>query len=52
MSMLRTCVSAASAYDPDGWDQSPEAPYRKALRLVSKIPTLIAYDHRHGTVRR
>src|SRR5439155_10798844 len=25
MSMLRTSVSAASAYDPDGWDQSPEA---------------------------
>src|SRR5919198_4325433 len=23
MSMLRTSVSAASAYDPDGWDQSP-----------------------------
>jgi len=25
MSMLRTSVSAASAYDPDGWDQGPEA---------------------------
>ena len=25
MSMLRTSVSAASAYDPDGWDQSAEA---------------------------
>jgi citrate synthase len=50
MSMLRTCVSAASAYDPDGWDQSPEATYRKAIRLVSLIPTLIAsYDrHRRG----
>jgi citrate synthase len=50
MSMLRTSVSAASAYDPDGWDQSPEANYRKAIRLVSLMPTLIAYydRHRHG----
>jgi 2-methylcitrate synthase len=50
MSMLRTAVSAASAYDPDGWDQSPEANYRKAIRLISLIPTLIAdYDrHRRG----
>jgi citrate synthase len=47
MSMLRTSVSAASAYDPDGWDQSPEANYRKAIRLVSVMPTLIAYYDRH-----
>jgi citrate synthase len=47
MSMLRTSVSAASAYDPDGWDQSPEANYRKAIRLVSLMPTLIAYYDRH-----
>ncbi len=47
MSMLRTCVSAASAYDPDGWDQSPEANYRKAIRLVALMPTLIShYDRR------
>ncbi len=50
MSMLRTTVSAASAYDPDGWDQSPQANARKAIRLISLFPTLIAlYDrHRHG----
>ena len=47
MSMLRTSVSAASAYDPDGWDQSPEANYRKAIRLISVIPTLIAHYDRH-----
>ena len=46
MSMLRTSVSAASAFDPDGWDHSPEAQYRKALRLIAKAPTLIAYYHR------
>jgi citrate synthase len=50
MSMLRTAVSAASAYDPDGWDQSPEANYRKAIRLISLMPTLVTdYDrHRRG----
>jgi citrate synthase len=47
MSMLRTGVSAASAYDPDGWDQSPEANYRKAVRIISLLPTLIAYYDRH-----
>jgi citrate synthase len=46
MSMLRTCVSAASAYDPDGWDQSAEANERKALRLIARFPTMIAAYHR------
>ena len=49
MSMLRTSVSAASAYDPDGWDDSPEAEYRKAMRLIAKTPTLIAAYHRLRT---
>src|SRR5438309_7443163 len=49
MSMLRTSVSAASAYDPDGWDQSTEANYRKAIRLVARTPTLIAAYHRNRT---
>ena len=49
MSMLRTSISAASAYDPDGWDDSPEAEYRKAMRLIAKTPTLIAYYHRLRT---
>jgi 2-methylcitrate synthase len=49
MSMLRTAISAASTYDPDGWDESPEAQYRKALRLIAKTPTLIATYHRLRT---
>jgi citrate synthase len=49
MSMLRTSVSAASAYDPDGWDDSPKAEYRKAMRLISKTPALIASYHRMRT---
>ena len=35
MSMLRTSISAASAYDPDGWDMGSEANYRKAMRLIA-----------------
>lgn len=54
MSMLRTSVSAASAYDPDGWDNSPEAHYRKAMRLIATAPTLVTMYHRlrtgHGVV--
>jgi citrate synthase len=49
MSMLRTSISAASAYDPDGWDQSEEANYRKAIRLIAITPTLISSYHRHRT---
>jgi len=49
MSMLRTSVSAASAYDPDGWDQSPEANYRKAIRLIAMMPSLIAGYQRRRT---
>jgi citrate synthase len=49
MSMLRTSVSAASAYDPDGWDSSPEANERKALRLIARTPTFLAMYHRLRT---
>ncbi|MPZ68642.1 MAG: citrate synthase [Actinobacteria bacterium] len=46
MSMLRTAVSASSAKDPDGWDVSEAANYRKAIRLCAVFPTLVAYYHR------
>lgn len=46
MSMLRTAVSASSAKDPDGWDTSEEANYRKAIRLIAVFPTLVAYYDR------
>ena len=46
MSMLRTATSAASSKDPDGWDTSPEANYRKAIRLCAVFPTLVAYYDR------
>ena len=46
MSTLRTTVSAMSAHDPDGWDQSSDANYRKAMRLIARMPTAIATYHR------
>ena len=46
MSMVRTTVSAMSAHDPDGWDQSTPANYRKALRLIARFPTVIATFNR------
>ncbi|HET9671948.1 MAG TPA: citrate/2-methylcitrate synthase [Actinomycetota bacterium] len=52
MSMLRTSTSAASAFDPDGWDESPDAQLRKAKRLVAQTATLIATYHRLRTGQR
>ncbi len=49
MSMLRTSVSAASAYDPDGWDNSPDANRRKAFRLIARTPSFLAMYHRLRT---
>jgi citrate synthase len=46
MSMLRTDVSVSSAQDPDGWDISEEANYRKAIRLCAVLPTMVAYYDR------
>ncbi len=44
MSILRTMVSAESAHDPDGWEppENDEANLRKAIRIIARIPTLIA----------
>src|SRR5213083_1632142 len=42
MEVLRTGVSALSAFDPDAADNSREATARKAVRLTAQIPTLMA----------
>src|ERR687887_1126686 len=42
MEVLRTGVSALSAFDPDAADNSREATARKAARLTAQIPTLVA----------
>jgi citrate synthase len=50
MEVLRTGVSALSAFDPDHDDQSREAEIRKAVRLTAQMPTLVAAWERlrHG----
>jgi citrate synthase len=42
MEILRTGVSALSAFDPDADDNSREASVRKAVRLTAQMPTLVA----------
>ena len=47
--LLRTAISALSLYDPDDYDYSEPANIRKGLRIVAKIPTLLAFAHRIQT---
>lgn len=42
MDALRTVTSALSHYDPDAHDHSPQANYRKAVRLTGQLCTLVA----------
>jgi citrate synthase len=42
MEVLRTGVSALSAFDPDAADNSREATVRKAIRITAQMPTLVA----------
>ncbi len=42
MSVLQTAVAALGVFDGETADSSPEANYRKAVRLTARIPTLIA----------
>jgi citrate synthase len=42
MEALRGTVSALSFFDPDRDDNSREANYRKAIRLVAKTPLIVA----------
>jgi citrate synthase len=50
MVVLRTAVSALSAFDPEAADKSPEATLRKGIRLTSQVPAIVtAHNHiRHG----
>jgi citrate synthase len=50
MDALRTAVSLAGIYDPDGNAMTDEANHRKAVRLVAQVPTMVAaFDRiRHG----
>jgi citrate synthase len=46
MDVLRTAVSALSAFDPDVADNSQAAMVRKGIRLTSQVPMIVAaHDH-------
>ncbi|MCB2009725.1 MAG: bifunctional 2-methylcitrate synthase/citrate synthase [Geminicoccaceae bacterium] len=46
MDVLRTAVSALSAFDPDTSDNSAEANLRKGIRLTSQVPAIVcAHEH-------
>jgi citrate synthase len=42
MDVLRTAVSALSAFDPEVADNSPGATLRKGIRLASQVPMIVA----------
>jgi len=42
MDMLRTLTSAVGQYDPEANDTSPQANYRKAVRLTAQLGSLVA----------
>ncbi len=46
MDVLRTCVSALSAFDAETCDKSPEATLRKGIRLTAQVPMIVA-AHEH-----
>jgi citrate synthase len=46
MDVLRTAVSALSAFDPDTEDNSRAANIRKSERLTAVFPTIVAAHHR------
>ena len=50
MAALRTGISLLSFFDPEADDKSLESNIRKAIRLISRTPSIVAYyDHvRHG----
>ena len=45
MDVLRTAVSALSAFDPETGDNSPEATRRKGIRLTSQVPVIVTAHH-------
>ena len=52
MAVLRTAVSASVFNDPDAADNSAAAEYRKAVRLIAQLPTMLATIHRLRTDQR
>lgn len=46
LDVLRTAISALSAFDPDANDNSLEANLRKGTRLIAQFPTVVASHER------
>jgi citrate synthase len=46
MDVLRTAVSASVFVDPDRGNDGHDAEYRKAVRLIAQLPTMVAMFHR------
>ncbi len=46
MDVLRTGISALSAFDPDTEEVSHEATLRKGIRITAQAPTIVATHHR------
>jgi citrate synthase len=46
MDVLRTAISALSAFDPETADNSQEATLRKGIRLTAQAPTIVAAHDR------
>ncbi|MFX0100418.1 MAG: citrate/2-methylcitrate synthase [Candidatus Hodarchaeota archaeon] len=44
--LLRTAISALSLFDPEDYNYSTDANIRKGIRIIAKIPTILAYAHR------
>ncbi|WP_010496147.1 citrate synthase [Paenibacillus elgii] len=50
MDALRTGISAIAGYDQDIEDRSREANYRKSIRLLAKVPRIVASSY-HASMR-
>jgi len=46
MDVLRTAVSGLASYDPELYQNTPDANLRKSIRLTAKFPTITAAYHR------
>ncbi|WP_233530952.1 citrate synthase [Paenibacillus alkalitolerans] len=46
MDVLRTGISAIASFDPELEDRSGEANYRKSIRLLAKVPQIVANGYR------
>ncbi len=51
MAVLRTLISSLGLYDPDSADNSSPALRRKSIRLLAKIPAIVAAIARHRNAK-